>query len=364
MEGDRENIDNMSQGLNKKDAEKLRDMLQAVKLPIPQEVTKALDDESTTEGTLQAMATIVENTDICNCGLPFHPNIPCSEEIAYYNHVDSEYSKLLEHILKDGVIKENRTGVNTIGVFGTMVKFDMAEGFPLLTTRKLPFKSTKVELEGFLKGITDKRWYQERGCKYWDEWCNPKKVAYGHDAETQRRMKEESDLGKIYGYQWRNFNSSGYDQLKKVVDTLKSNPTDRRMIVSAWNPCELSEMALPPCHFWWMVGVEQGRLNLVWGQRSVDSVCGLPANIASYALLLHLLAKEAGLQEGTLTGQLVDTHIYVNHLDNVKVQLQRTPKLLPKIETKNFTSIFDWCHGDTELIGYDPHPKLEFQIAV
>ena len=280
------------------------------------------------------------------------------------NNVDKEYFRLLTTILTNGRRKHNRTGIDTIGVFGAMVQFDLSEGFPLLTTRKLPFKSTKVELEGFIKGITDKRWYQERGCKYWDEWCNPQKVAYGHSEDTKAKMKSEPDLGKIYGYQWRNFNSSGYDQLKKVVDTLKTNPTDRRMIVSAWNPCELNEMALPPCHFWWMVGVEDDRLNLAWGQRSVDSVCGLPANISSYALLLHLLAKQTGLKEGTLTGQLVDTHVYVNHLDNLKIQLERVPKELPRIETRNFTSIFDWKYDDTELIGYDPHDKLQFDVAI
>lgn len=188
------------------------------------------------------------------------------------NNTDTEYFRLLNTILRDGKVKHNRTGVDTIGVFGEQIKFDLSKGFPLLTTRKLPFKSTKVELEGFLKGIIDKQWYQERGCHYWDEWCNPQKVSYGHDETTKQRMREERDLGKIYGYQWRNFNSSGVDQLKRVVDTLKSNPTDRRMIVSAWNPCQLTEMALPPCHFWWMVGVEDDRLNLVWGQRSVDSL--------------------------------------------------------------------------------------------
>lgn len=231
------------------------------------------------------------------------------------NKVDAEYFRVVNDILTNGRVKKNRTGIDTIGIFGTMIKFDMADGFPLLTTRKLPFKSTKVELEGFIKGITDKKWYQDRGCHYWDEWCNPQKVVYGHSNESKSAMKDEPDLGKIYGYQWRNFNSSGYDQLKNVVNTLKTNPTDRRMIVSAWNPCELHEMALPPCHFWWMVGVEDDKLNLVWGQRSVDTVCGLPANISSYALLLHLLAKETGRKEGILVGQLVDTHIYVNHFE-------------------------------------------------
>lgn len=280
------------------------------------------------------------------------------------NNVDKEYFRLLTTILTNGRRKKNRTGVDTIGVFGAMVQFDMSEGFPLLTTRKLPFKSTKVELEGFIKGITDKKWYQERGCRYWDEWCNPQKVAYGHSEETKSKMKEESDLGKIYGYQWRNFNSSGYDQLKKVVDTLKTNPTDRRMIVSAWNPCELNEMALPPCHFWWMVGVEGDKLNLVWGQRSVDSYLGLPNNIVSYALLLHLLAKETGLKEGTLTGQLVDVHLYVNHLDQVNELLTRKSYPAPTISTDKFNGIFEWTYQDTVLNNYESGPVLSAPIAV
>lgn len=280
------------------------------------------------------------------------------------NNADAEYFTLLNNVLTNGRLKKNRTGVDTIGIFGAMIKFDMADGFPLLTTRKLPFKSTKVELEGFIKGITDKKWYQDRGCHYWDEWCNPQKIVYGHSDETKSKMKEEMDLGKIYGYQWRNFNSSGYDQLKKLVATLKSNPTDRRMIVSAWNPCELNEMALPPCHFWWMVGVENGALNLIWGQRSVDLACGLPANISSYALLLHLLAKESGLKEGVLIGQLADTHIYVPHLDGIKKQLTNIPRPLPTIQTDKFTSIFDWTHENTQLLNYDPHPPIKFEVAV
>lgn len=280
------------------------------------------------------------------------------------NNVDKEYFRLINTVLTNGKRKTNRTGIDTISVFGAMVQFDMSEGFPLLTTRKLPFKSTKVELEGFIKGITDKKWYQERGCRYWDEWCNPQKVAYGHSEETKSKMKEESDLGKIYGYQWRNFNSSGYDQLKKVVDTLKTNSTDRRMIVSAWNPCELNEMALPPCHFWWMVGVEVDKLNLVWGQRSVDSYLGLPNNIVSYALLLHLLAKETGLKEGTLTGQLVDVHLYVNHLDQVNELLTRKSYPSPTISTDKFNGIFEWTYQDTVLHNYESGPVLSAPIAV
>jgi len=274
------------------------------------------------------------------------------------------YLDLIENILTKGVRKPNRTGVDTIGIFGAMVQFDMSQGFPLQTTRKVPYKSVRIELEGFIGGVTNKRWYQERDCHYWDEWCNPKVVPYSTDPEVQARMGEEPDLGKIYGYQWRNFNSDGCDQMAKVVAKLKSDPSDRRMIVSAWNPLQLGEMALPPCHLMWMVGVGEGKLNLMFVMRSIDTVLGLPSNVSSYATLLHLLAKESNLKEGTLTGQLWDVHIYVNHLEGVQELMKREPKKLPTIKTEKFTSIFDWKHDDTTLVGYDPHPPIKFQIAI
>jgi len=261
-------------------------------------------------------------------------------------------------------MKGNRTGVDTLAVAGAMFQHDMSEGFPLLTSRKLPFKSTRVELEFFIKGLTDKSWLQQRGCGYWDEWCNPQKVAYAHDENTKAKMMAEKDLGKIYGYQWRNYNSQGIDQLKRIVDTLKTNPSDRRMICSAWNPAQLGEMALPPCHYSWQVTVIDGTLHLAWNQRSVDFCCGLPANISSYALLLHLLAKESGFKEGTLTGFLMDLHIYEFHFDNLKEQLQRTPPPSPTIQTPDFTSIFEWSYDQTKLEGYNALDKLSFEIAV
>ena len=190
-------------------------------------------------------------------------------------------------------------------------------------------------------------------------------------------MKAERDLGPIYGFQWRHFNADyrghdadhtdeGIDQLKQLVEKLKTNPYDRRLIVTAWNPGKLHEMALPPCHYSFQITVINNKLNLLWNQRSVDTMLGLPFNIASYALLLHLLAKEADLAEGRLIGFLADTHIYVNHVDGAKEQLSRDPKLypLPQIKTDNFTSIFDWTAGDTQLLNYQSHPKINFEIAV
>lgn len=285
------------------------------------------------------------------------------------------YLDIVRHILDNGERKENRTGVDAITVAGVMFEHDMAQGFPLLTTKKMPFKTIRVELEFFLKGLTDKKWLQERRCTIWDEWANPKKAPYGHDDAARARMRAERDLGPVYGFQWRHFDApyenfdtdysgKGIDQIAKVVDTLKKNPGDRRMIVVAWNPKALPEQALPPCHYGFQVTVINGKLNLLWNQRSVDTMLGLPFNIASYATLLHLLAKESGLKEGRLIGFLADTHIYVNHVDGAKEQLSRMPKPLPKIVTEPFTSIFDWTGEHTRLEGYEPGEKIEFPIAV
>ena len=258
-----------------------------------------------------------------------------------------------------------------------MFEHEMKDGYPLLTTKKTPFRLVATELEFFIKGITDKEWLKNKKNHIWDEWCNPKKVPYAHDENTKEKMMNERDLGAIYGFQWRHFNAKyenydsdysnqGIDQLKKVIETLKTNPSDRRMIVSAWNPCMLDQMALPPCHYLWQVVVVNNKLNLLWNQRSIDVMLGLPFNIASYALLLHLLAKETGYQEGRLVGFLADTHIYSNHIEGAKEQLTRNPNKysLPKIETGNFSSIFDWTASDSKIIDYKSYPRIKFDIAV
>jgi thymidylate synthase len=256
-----------------------------------------------------------------------------------------------------------------------MFEHDMANGFPLLTTKSVPFRLVASELEFFIKGITDKKWLQERKNHIWDEWCSPDAVPYGHDEKTKQKMKEERELGPIYGFQWRNFGAgyvsmdklpsgNGVDQLKNVVEMLKKNPSDRRMIVSAWNPVDLPHMALPACHYGFQVTVINRKLNLLWSQRSVDTALGLPFNIASYALLLHLLAKEGGFSEGKLVGFLADTHIYLNHVEGLREQLQRNPMPLPKLETKKFKSIFDWEYTDSEVLLYKHHPRIQFEVAV
>lgn len=287
------------------------------------------------------------------------------------------YLDIVKRILETGEKKDDRTGTGTIAIAGAMFEHDMSKGFPLLTTKKMPFKVIASELEFFIKGLTDKEWLKTHNNHIWDEWANPQKAPYAHTPEAKQKMAAERDLGPIYGFQWRHFNApyknfdsdysgQGVDQLKKLVDTLKTNPTDRRMIVSAWNPAQFNQMALPPCHYSFQVTVINDRLNLLWNQRSVDTMLGLPFNIASYAILLHLLAKETGLKEGKLVGFLADAHIYLNHLAGAKEQLTRDPNkyALPKIETNNFTNIFDWQFTDTVLNGYQSFDKISFEIAV
>lgn len=288
------------------------------------------------------------------------------------NNIDKQYKELVEKILKDGKWKANRTGEDCLTVAGFMLEHNMNEGFPLLTSRKLPFNSTKVELEFFIKGYTDKKWLQDRGCHYWDGWCNPQKVQYGHDTETKRKMREENDLGLIYGSVWRDFhdpkikNGEGthVDQLKNLVNLLKIDPNNRRMLCSGWNPLVLENncAALPSCHYSFQVTTVGDELNLAWNQRSVDVCCN--QTITTYALLLHLLAKEANMKEGKLIGFLTDVHIYRSHLENVKKQILNDTYDLPKISTPIFTSIFDWKHEDTLLMDYKSSESVKYTVAI
>lgn len=287
------------------------------------------------------------------------------------------YLNIVEKILKEGKKVETRTGIKAYTIAGAIFEHDMSKGFPLLTTKKVPFRLVANELEFFINGITDKKWLQDHNNHIWDEWAKPQLAKYGHDEESKKKMREERDLGPIYGFQWRHFNApyenyntnyegKGIDQLKKIVETLKTNPRDRRMIVSAWNPQQFDEMALPPCHYSFQITVIENKLNLLWNQRSVDTMLGLPFNIASYALLLHLLAKESGLEEGKLVGFLADVHIYENHLEGAKEQLSRDPEKfpLPKIETENWNSIFNWPAENSKIINYQSYDKIPFEIAI
>ena len=298
-------------------------------------------------------------------------------------------------------------GVKTLACANVLFSHDMEEGFPLLTTKKMAWKSIRVELEGFLNGITDKKWYQDQGCKIWNQWANPLVVDQemktrhpdnfprGWDMAPPDRKEiqaELDDLGPIYGYQWRSFGeryddgseindvpnswinddgcNKGYDQLQNIVDTLRENPMDRRMVCSAWNPNQIHMMALPPCHYAWNVTVIGDELNLFWVQRSCDLMLGVPFNIASYALLLELLARDAGLTPGNLSGMLVDCHIYENQIEAAKEQITRTPKKLPRVGTasnssrENTFDIFAWKHYHTDVHGYESWDKINFGEAV
>lgn len=290
------------------------------------------------------------------------------------------YHDILRQVLEEGTVSEDRTGTGTIKTTGAMFKHNMQDGFPLLTTKKINPKTVFVELEFFIKGLTDKKWLKDRGCNIWNQWCNPQKVAYGHDEETKKQMAEENDLGLVYGYQWRNFgglreekhtdnsvvisSNVGVDQLKNVIETLKTNPTDRRMIVMAWNPMHLNQMALPPCHFGFQFTSDGEYLDLTWFQRSVDTFLGLPFNIASYGMLLELVAATVGMKSRYLVGQLVDVHIYSNHLTQVNTQLSRTHRDLPKLILPKNLDIFNWEYEQYELVGYDPHPFIKAPIAI
>lgn len=281
------------------------------------------------------------------------------------NEADLKYCGLIKEILATGVETNNRTEISTLVIPHACISFNLAKGFPLLTTKKMGFRTIKVELEGFIKGITSKKWFQDRKCRIWDEWCNPQKVPYDHTPETQSKMLVEDDLGPIYGAQWRNFNGQGYDQLKVIVNTLKTNPSDRRMICSAWNPLALASQALPPCHYNFVVSAIKDTLHLSFSMRSVDVGLGLPFNIASYSLLCHLLAKEAQLKEGTVTGFLNNVHIYTNHINALQEQINRVPFASPSINTPRFTNIFDWTYEDTLLSAdYQSHPSLPMPIAI
>lgn len=278
------------------------------------------------------------------------------------------YLDYLKYVLDNGVWTENRTGVKTLACSGYMLVHDMKDGFPLLTTKKMGLKNIAVELEAFINGITDKRWFQERNNKIWNEWCNPKKVPYANDEETKKKMLEEPDLGAIYGYQWRKFNNNEEkgDQLKYVIDTIKRDPTSRRLIISAWNPLQLDEMALPPCvyNYEFLCYPETKTIDIIWVQRSVDSFLGLPYDLAEAALFLLLICKETGYNPGKVIGMLGSCHIYENCMEQVKEQLTRTPHKLPTVEITNWKSIFDWHYTDFILKDYTCEGKLTAAVAV
>lgn len=285
------------------------------------------------------------------------------------------YKKIVKKVMTEGEWKFQRAvdkdgnKLRTLSTTGYMFEHNMFNGFPLLTTKKMGMKMIAAELEFFIKGLSSKSWLQERNCSIWDEWCNPKKVSDRTDHES---MKLEDDLGRIYGVQWRAWRTYGamgnikIDQLKGVLETLKNDPTSRRMIVSAWNPADLDEMALPPCHYGFQLLSDGHNVDLLWNQRSVDVGLGLPYNIASYALLLKLIARHVGMQEGKLIGFLADTHIYENHMPQLKEQITREEYSLPDLEiTNESTDIFDWEYTDIKLSSnYKSHTPIKMEVAI
>ncbi len=262
-----------------------------------------------------------------------------------------QYLDLLDRVLTTGVKKQDRTGTGTISVFGHQMRFNLDDGFPLLTTKKLHLKSIIHELIWFLAGDTNVKYLQENGVRIWNEWAD-----------------ENGDLGHIYGYQWRSWPSANrehIDQISQVIESIKNNPNSRRHIVSAWNVSELNKMALPPCHILFQFYVANGKLSCQLYQRSADIFLGVPFNIASYAILLKIMAQVTGLQAGEFIHTLGDAHIYLNHIEQVKLQLTRKPKKLPELilnpEIKN---IFDFKYDDIKLINYDAHPHIKGAISV
>lgn len=272
-----------------------------------------------------------------------------------------QYHDLVKHVLEHGNQKGDRTGTGTISVFGYQMRFDLSEGFPMVTTKKLHLKSIIHELLWFLKGETNIAYLKENGVKIWDEWAD-----------------ENGDLGPVYGHQWRNWNSEEIDQIAELIDTLKTNPNSRRMLISAWNPSVLPDTsisfaenvangkaALPPCHAFFQFYVADGKLSCQLYQRSADIFLGVPFNIASYALFTMMVAQVCGFEAGEFIHTFGDAHIYNNHIEQVNLQLSRAPRKLPKMilnpEVKN---IFDFKFEDFTLVDYDPHPHIKGEVSV
>lgn len=262
-----------------------------------------------------------------------------------------QYLDLLQHILKNGKEKHDRTGTGTISVFGYQMRFDLKQGFPLLTTKKVHTKSVIHELLWFLKGETNVKYLRDNGVTIWDEWAD-----------------ENGELGPVYGKQWRSWpkpDGTSIDQISQLIETIKKNPDSRRLIVSAWNPSEIDKMALPPCHCFFQFYAAGGELSCQLYQRSADAFLGVPFNIASYALLTYMVAQATDLKPGEFIHTFGDLHIYLNHMEQVKLQLSRDPKSLPTLQLNpQIKNIFDFKYEDIMIQNYDPHPAIKAPVAV
>lgn len=262
-----------------------------------------------------------------------------------------QYLDILDRILKEGVKKEDRTGTGTLSIFGTQSRYSLKDGFPLLTTKKLHLKSIIYELLWFLNGDTNVKYLQKHGVRIWNEWAD-----------------ENGELGPVYGHQWRSwpdYQGGTIDQIKNVLNQIKNNPDSRRMIVSAWNVAEVEKMALPPCHTMFQFYVADGKLSLQLYQRSADTFLGVPFNIASYALLLQMMAQVTGLEAGDFIHSTGDTHLYLNHLEQAKLQLTRTPRKLPVMKLNpDVKDLFSFQYEDFQLEGYDPWDHIKAEVSV
>jgi thymidylate synthase len=277
------------------------------------------------------------------------------------------YLDLLRHVLEHGRDRHDRTGTGTRGVFGHQMRFDLAAGFPLLTTKKLHTRSIIIELLWFLAGRTDNQWLKERGVSIWDEWATSEQCA--------RFGRGEGDLGPVYGHQWRNFGATrlpdgtyakdGVDQIRWLLDEIRRNPNSRRLIITGWNPAEQDQVALPPCHTLFQFYVQDGRLSCQLYQRSADIFLGVPFNIASYSLLTLMIAQVSGLQPGEFIHTLGDAHLYSNHVEQARLQLSREPRSLPTMTLDpGVTDLFGFRFEHFTLSGYDPHPGIKAAVAV
>ncbi len=268
-----------------------------------------------------------------------------------YGRAMQQYLDLLSHVMENGTDRMDRTGTGTRGVFGYQMRFDLADGFPMVTTKKLHKKSIVHELIWFLAGDTNIKYLQENGVRIWDEWAD-----------------EKGNLGPVYGKQWRRWegpDGAVIDQVDKVIEAIKTNPNSRRHIVSAWNPADVDDMALPPCHCLFQFHVADGKLSCQLYQRSADIFLGVPFNIASYALLTAMMAQVCDLELGDFVHTFGDAHIYSNHFEQVKLQLTREPKPLPRLKlNKDITSIYDFTYEDVKIFGYDAHPHIAGKVAV